>query len=912
MSYQEVLELLRKVDDGYELTEVDRKALLDIEYITWKGIGRIPDSIDLLTGLKHLNVSGSYDQKSRLVSIPESIGNLTSLQTLNLNWTNVCELPESIGNLSDLQILDLRLTQIKVLPESIGRLSGLQRLDLSWTKLRELPEKIGYLPNLKCLVLEGLSLSELPESLLQLNLEYKNTPFFWVEWLTKPGIYLARLELLNQPIGLFSNDRKLIIEYYESTKNKLKLPINECKVVFLGDGGVGKSLIINRFMNDGYISKEFQGESTPGICIMSKKYSIQNEEIELHFWDFGGQAIMHSMHRMFLTNRTLYVVVTSAREHGANKQAWYWIRNIKSFADGAPVLLIVNKKDQNPLVTVNEIGLLREYPELKQVRIVSALNDTKEEFDANIRDVLFEIVSNMDTVHAALDVSWLSLMNDLQEMQENYITSGAFYKMCSQNRIDTDNKKILDLIISWYQDLGVCFYSKAHPVSAQYMVLKPIWLLNALYILVFNGRKYSKNGIIPEKAIYNLICDETSDDFIKKVWTDIKYKPEEIQYIINVLLNFELIFRIDNDHFFIPMLCDENESEIIDSFVSDEAIHICFKYNYLPENVIYRLMVRHGYELNTDVVWKTGALFERPQCEWSSLIRIIDNSLDIYAKSDNQRIHPVNSYLDMIRASIYRINDEIKLTADEYIAYRKDEKEESFKYKKLIGIKNANHQEVYSEVFDKFIEVDEILGAIKSPEKIIADEFDSQIERLLNSLMGALKKLQNNSTYYNASENECNSYIRDLLETCGYKCKDQTLHGISTKGNNEGELDILICDKDRDVDLSIFEALKLKAFGKKDQDYLLIHLKKLIDNYNPEGLSNLFLVSYVSWDKNHFNTLANDYSKYVMRNADAKFRFTRSQVIESYNSNFIRCLKVAYDCDGTIINVYHIIVRVAK
>ena len=44
----------------------------------------------------------------------------------------------------------------------------------------------------------------------------------------------------------------------------------------------------------------------------------------------------------------------------------------------------------------------------------------------------------------------------------------------------------------------------------------------------------------------------------------------------------------------------------------------------------------------------------------------------------------------MIRASIYRINDEINLTADEYIAYRKDEKEERFKYKKLIGIKNAN------------------------------------------------------------------------------------------------------------------------------------------------------------------------------------------------------------------------------
>ena len=147
-------------------------------------------------------------------------------------------------------------------------------------------------------------------------------------------------------------------------------------MVFLGDGGAGKSLIIDRLMHDGIISSDFDGESTPGICISSKEYAIGKDKIKLHFWDFGGQAVMHSMHRLFLTNRTLYVVVTNARDNKANEQAWYWIRNIRSFANGAPVLLLVNQKDQNPSANVNEIGLRKEYPELKQVRIVSALKDT--------------------------------------------------------------------------------------------------------------------------------------------------------------------------------------------------------------------------------------------------------------------------------------------------------------------------------------------------------------------------------------------------------------------------------------------------------------------------------------------------------------------------------------------------------
>ena len=1047
MTNREVLELLRKIDRGYKPTEAEKEELAGIEEITWIEIEKIPECIDLLTGLIELDVSGNLYEESNLIDIPESIGKLTSLQRLDLSYTRIstllesivkltslqcldlsgtqistlpesigkmtslqnldlCDtqirtLPASIGKLMSLQCFDLSGTQISTLPESIGNLANLQSLDLSWTQINTLPESIvkltrleslsligtqistlpgsivkmqslqslhlrrtqintlpesivklqslqsldlryaqinmlpesigklqnllsldlrntqistlpesiGALSNLKYLLLEDLALVELPESLLHLRLEYKNEGYDFRK--KEPGIYIHGLRLQNQPIEIFSQSRELIIEYYESVKSKSTSPINECKVVFLGDGGAGKSLIIDRLTNDGNISDDFDGESSPGICISSKKYTIGNEEIELHFWDFGGQAIMHSMHRLFLTNRTLYVVVTNARDNKANEQAWYWIRNIKSFANGAPVLLLVNQKDQNPSANVNENGLRKEYPELKQVRIVSALKDSKEEFDKDIRDVICQIVSEMETVHTPFSRSWLSLLNDIQDMTEDYITSETFYTKCSHYGIDIDRER-LDELIKWYQDLGVCFYSKAHPISAQYMVLKPRWLLNALYVLIFNGRKYAKNGLIPETAIYTLICEKVPDDVIKKVWNDITYKTEEIQYIINVLLDFELIYRLDKDHFFIPMLCDENEPEIVDSFDSDKAFHVCFKYDYLPENVLHRLMVRHGYELNTDIVWRTGASFERQQCGWSSLVCIKDNCLDIFAKSQNQTTHPVNAYLDMVRGSVYKINESIGLTADEYIAYRRDGKEDNFKYKKLMGILRAKHQEIYSEVFEEYVNIDEILGTIKSPDKLAADEPDNQIAALLDSLMDALAKLQGNSTYYDASENKCNSYIRDLLEMRGYTCKDQTLHGISATGKSDGELDILIRDKDRNVDLSIFEALKLKAFGKGEQEYLMKHLEKLLDNYNPKGFTTLFLVSYVSWHKDRFNDLANDYSDYVKRNVGTKFRFTGSHEIGSYNSSFIRCLLIGYDCRGIKMNVYHILVRVAK
>ena len=865
-------------------------------------ISALPESIENLTNLRSLNLTDT-----NINSWPKHLENLTSLRNLDLSYSKISSLPESIWNLTNLRSLNLRNTQISELSEKIGQLKGLQFLDLSNTKIIKLPEALGHLEALQCIVLDNLSLVELPENLLKLNLDYKNTYYSPTD---RQGIYINGLKLQNQPIEVFNQSRELIVEYYKLTKSKSTLPINECKVVFLGYGGAGKSLIIDRLMHDSAISDDFKGESTPGICISSKKYQIGDEEIELHFWDFGGQEIMHSMHRLFLTSRTLYVVVANARDNKANEQAWYWIKNIKSFANNAPVLLLVNQKDQNPSVDVNVNGLRKEYAEIKEVRVVSALMDTKEDFDRDIRDMICQIVSGMETVRTPFPRAWLSLMNDLQEMKEDYITSDAFYTKCSDNHVDSKSS-ILDQIIAWYQDLGVCFYSKANLYAKRYMVLKPRWLLNAIYIVAFNGRKYAENGIIREKDLFALICEDVQGDGVKKVWNDIKYKTEEIQYIIYVLLNYELIHWLDKDRFFVPMLCDNNEPEKMDFVDSEDVYHVSFEYTYLPENVLHLLMVRHGYELNTDTVWRTGAVFERRKLGWRSLVRIKDNYLDIYARSDDQRVHPVNTYLDMMRESINNVNDKLGLTATEYIAYRKDGLEDRFRYKTLVGSKEAGQLTIYSEVFESLLDINEILGIINSPRKMSENDRDFQIEKLLNSLMVGLRSLQGNSAYYNAKEDMCNSYIRDLLQARNYICKDHTLHGTSATGKSDGEPDIVIRNKGMDFDLSIYEALKLSVFGGSAKEYLMQHLVKLLKNYNPTGITDLFLVSYVSWSRDRFDSLAREYCNYVVRDVGTEFKFVSILPMDDFSSSFIRCYKVGYDCGEIRINVYHVIVRVA-
>ena len=69
------------------------------------------------------------------------------LDSLDLSTNQLTTLPESIGNLSSLKELYLYDNQLTTLPESIGNLSSLERLSLHHNQLTTLPESICNLPS---------------------------------------------------------------------------------------------------------------------------------------------------------------------------------------------------------------------------------------------------------------------------------------------------------------------------------------------------------------------------------------------------------------------------------------------------------------------------------------------------------------------------------------------------------------------------------------------------------------------------------------------------------------------------------------------------------------------------------------------------------------------------------------------
>jgi Leucine-rich repeat (LRR) protein len=140
-----------------------------------KGMTHLPDNFCKLTNLKHLKL-----EMNEIEALPEEIGELTQLETLEL-WTNkLTKLPDSMGQLSNLKYLDLKSNLLEALPESLYNLENLVKLDLWRNKLESLSSKIGGLKKLEYLNLYDNLLETIPEeigdleNIIEINLTGNN------------------------------------------------------------------------------------------------------------------------------------------------------------------------------------------------------------------------------------------------------------------------------------------------------------------------------------------------------------------------------------------------------------------------------------------------------------------------------------------------------------------------------------------------------------------------------------------------------------------------------------------------------------------------------------------------------------------------------------------------------------------
>lgn len=114
------------------------------------------------------------------------------------------------------------------------------------------------------------------------------------------------------------------------------------KVVMVGDTGVGKTAISNRFI---------RGEFDPGVMssvgvdFTRKKVTIDGETVSLVLYDTAGQEVFRSLAPQYYRDAQIAIVVFSLIDEDSFKGAERWIEDIEKTNPSVEILLVGNKAD---------------------------------------------------------------------------------------------------------------------------------------------------------------------------------------------------------------------------------------------------------------------------------------------------------------------------------------------------------------------------------------------------------------------------------------------------------------------------------------------------------------------------------------------------------------------------------------
>jgi small GTP-binding protein len=114
------------------------------------------------------------------------------------------------------------------------------------------------------------------------------------------------------------------------------------KLVLLGDSGVGKTSLINHFVDSSYSATI---GSTIGQNNVIKTVHRDGRTVKLAIWDTAGQEQFQALVPLYLTGASFVIIVFSVNCQESFNHVTFWLEKAKDKVPDADLVLVGNKID---------------------------------------------------------------------------------------------------------------------------------------------------------------------------------------------------------------------------------------------------------------------------------------------------------------------------------------------------------------------------------------------------------------------------------------------------------------------------------------------------------------------------------------------------------------------------------------
>lgn len=569
---------------------------------------------DNLTKLQSLNLSDNNVGDAGAMAIAE---NLTNLQSLFLEDNNIGEAgAQAIAkNLTNLHMLDLGSNNVgDAGAESIAEnLTNLHTLFLSSNNVGEAGARAiaENLTNLLSLFLDGNRLTDDSVRRLAEGLPLLHT------------IFLQGNELLRLPKELLlSFDAAAIRDYFRRTQSEGKRKLNEAKLIVVGNEAVGKTALVNYLIKNEPCRDT---DKTPGLHIQERievtcwdtHHTTPNtEELRLNVWDFGGQEVTRETHKLFLTARSLYLIVLEARRENvadAENVLHDWMRAIRNRGgDDVPVIVVINKSEGDRELRLDETTLKKTYPIIDFIR--TSCRDPKQDQKDGGKGIVELRQTIIDTIRLKIPqasdefpLSYFEVKERLREIAkaEHSFDVVSFTNICRDVAHPVTSEDEQRRLLQLLGDIGVVILHKERTL------LDPNWLTTAIYRVLTHSDVVKEGGRFRVDDLGRLLMglEDASHKYPKDRW----------QYIVDQTVQCGLSFEIADQPgtYLMPEQLPPNAIDTgLDRVVDPQVLRFRYDYEDIPKGLIPRFIVKmHLYLSTPPTYWANGVVLVVGACK---------------------------------------------------------------------------------------------------------------------------------------------------------------------------------------------------------------------------------------------------------------------------------------------------------